>query len=72
MKHLLILISFLLLSSCVKDIWNEPGKRDPITGEWVKWCPPILRNIDEVVEKYKGKSGTEHITTITGKKNTSW
>ena len=30
-----------------KIIWNEPGKKDPITGEWEKWCPPIMRNIDE-------------------------
>ena len=44
--RLLFLNILLLLSSCVKDIWNESGKRDPITGEWEKWCPPIKRNID--------------------------
>jgi hypothetical protein len=44
--RLFFLIILLLLSSCVKDIWNESGKRDPITGEWEKWCPPIKRNID--------------------------
>ena len=46
MRFILFLIILLLLSSCVKDIWNESGKRDPITGEWEKWCPPIKRNID--------------------------
>jgi len=55
-KHLLILLSCLLLSSCVKDIWNESGKRDPITGEWVKWCPPILRNIDGTCREFPKKS----------------
>ena len=44
--RLFFLIILLLLLSCVKDIWNESGKRDPITGEWEKWCPPIKRNID--------------------------
>ncbi len=22
------------------------GRKAPITGEWEKWCPPIMRNID--------------------------
>jgi hypothetical protein len=46
MKFLLYLIFLLLLSSCVKNIWDESVKRDPITGDWEKWCPPILRNFD--------------------------
>ena len=46
MRFILFLIIPLLLSNCVKNIWNESGNRDPITGEWEKWCPPIKRNID--------------------------
>ena len=46
MRFILFLIILLLLSNCVKDIWNESGGRDPITGEWEKWCPPIKRNLD--------------------------
>ncbi len=46
MRFILFLIILLLLSNCVKDIWNESSNRDPITGEWERWCPPIKRNID--------------------------
>ena len=46
MRFILFLIILLLLSNCVKNIWNESGNRDPITGDWEKWCPPIKRNID--------------------------
>ena len=45
-RFILYLMILLLLSNCVKDIWNETGNRDSITGEWEKWCPPIKRNID--------------------------
>ena len=30
-----------------KNIWNESGQKDPITGEWEKLYPPIMRNINE-------------------------
>ena len=45
-RFILFLTILLLHSSCVKDIWIESVNRDTITGEWEKWCPPILRNID--------------------------
>jgi len=68
MKYLLTILSFILLSSCVKDIWNESGKRDPITGEWVKWCPPILRNIDGSCREFDGKEWNGTYYNNNGKK----
>ena len=47
MRFIHFLIFILLITSCVNSIWNESGNKDPITGEWEKWCPPIMRNIDE-------------------------
>ena len=56
MRFFLFLIFLLLLSSCVNNIWNESAKKDPITGEWGKWCPPILRNIDGTCREFPKKS----------------
>ena len=56
MRFVLFLIFLLLLSSCVINIWNESAKKDPITGEWEKWCPPILRNIDGTCREFPKKS----------------
>ena len=56
MRFVLFLIFLLLLSSCVNNIWNESVKKDPITGEWEKWCPPILRNIDGTCREFPKKS----------------
>ena len=47
---LLIFFTFLLLiSSCVKNIdfiQDESVEKNPIAGDWKKYCPQILRNID--------------------------
>ena len=56
MRFFLFLSGLLLLSSCVNNIWNESVKKDPITGEWEKWCPPILRNIDGTCREFPKKS----------------
>ena len=56
MRFFLFLSGLLLLSSCVNNIWNESVKKDPITGEWKKWCPPILRNIDGTFREFPKKS----------------
>ena len=56
MRFFLFLIFLLVLSSCVNNIWNESVKKDPITGEWEKWCPPILRNIDGTCREFPKKS----------------
>jgi len=56
MRFFLFLSGLLLLSSCVNNIWNESVKKDPITGEWEKWCPPILRNIDGTSREFPKKS----------------
>ena len=56
MRFFLFLIFLLLLSSCVINIWNESGNKDPITGEWEKWCPPILKNIDGICREFPKKS----------------
>jgi hypothetical protein len=56
MRFFLFLIFLLLLSSCVINIWNESGNKDPITGEWEKWCPPILKNIDGTCREFPKKS----------------
>jgi len=39
-------IILLLLSNYDNNIWNETCDRGPIKDEWVKWCPPIKRDID--------------------------
>ena len=38
------------MKSCVKNIdfiWDESVEKDPITGDWKKYCLPILRNFNE-------------------------
>ena len=50
MRFILFLTFLLLISSCVKNIdfiWDESVEKDPITGDWKKYCVPILRNINE-------------------------
>ena len=49
MRFILFLTFLLLISSCVKNIdfiWDESVGKDPITWDWKKYCPQILRNID--------------------------
>ena len=52
------------MKSCVKNtdfIWDESVEKDPITGDWKKYCPQILKNIDGrkkivIIKRFKEKS----------------
>ena len=43
MRCLLFSLVFFVFLGCHKNIWNESGEKDPITGDWKKYCPPIYQ-----------------------------